>query len=194
MVLAFARTGSPSSVSPSSLLLILTRAAGAALLAYQSPTYAGSHWGGLQPPSGVFWFGTDELGRDIYSRIVYGSRITLGIVALIIVLVGPIGLIVGCARRLCRRLARHAADAHDRHLPRLSAAHPGRSPSSRRSGPASRTPSSPSPSPHGRLTRASPAPRRWRCAKRISSMPRGCRGRGRGASSCTRSCSSACLR
>ena len=51
----------------------------------------------LRPPSGRWWFGTDELGRDIYSRILFGSRITLGIVGLVVVLVGPVGLIVGCA-------------------------------------------------------------------------------------------------
>jgi peptide/nickel transport system permease protein len=77
------------------LLLVLT-ALLAPLLAHQSPTDQ-DLTGRLQPPGGAFWFGTDELGRDIYSRIVYGSRITLGIVALIIVLVGPIGLFVGCA-------------------------------------------------------------------------------------------------
>ncbi|MBI4498715.1 MAG: ABC transporter permease [Chloroflexi bacterium] len=31
----------------------------------------------LHPPSAEFWFGTDNLARDIYSRIVYGSRISL---------------------------------------------------------------------------------------------------------------------
>jgi peptide/nickel transport system permease protein len=77
------------------LLLVLT-ALVAPLLAHQSPTVQ-DLTGRLQPPGAIFWFGTDELGRDIYSRIVYGARITLGIVALIIVLVGPIGLIVGCA-------------------------------------------------------------------------------------------------
>jgi peptide/nickel transport system permease protein len=50
----------------------------------------------LRPPNETWWFGTDELGRDIYSRIVFGSRITLGIVSLVVVLVGPVGLIVGC--------------------------------------------------------------------------------------------------
>jgi peptide/nickel transport system permease protein len=51
----------------------------------------------LRPPSGAHWFGTDELGRDIYSRVLYGARITLGIVALVVVIVAPIGLLVGCA-------------------------------------------------------------------------------------------------
>ena len=49
----------------------------------------------LQPPSGANWFGTDELGRDIFSRIVHGSRITLLIVLLVSIIVAPIGLILG---------------------------------------------------------------------------------------------------
>jgi len=28
----------------------------------------------LKPPSEQFWFGTDMLGRDVYSRVIYGSR------------------------------------------------------------------------------------------------------------------------
>lgn len=49
----------------------------------------------LAPPSSVHWFGTDELGRDIYARTVYGSRATLVIVMLVSVIVAPIGLAVG---------------------------------------------------------------------------------------------------
>jgi peptide/nickel transport system permease protein len=49
----------------------------------------------LQPPSAAHWLGTDELGRDIYSRIVYGARITLYIVGLVVIIVGPVGLVVG---------------------------------------------------------------------------------------------------
>lgn len=49
----------------------------------------------LQPPNAAHWLGTDELGRDIYSRIVYGSRITLYIIGLVAVIVVPIGLVVG---------------------------------------------------------------------------------------------------
>lgn len=51
----------------------------------------------LQPPSGENWLGTDELGRDIYSRIVYGSRISIYIVILVSVIVAPVGLLVGMA-------------------------------------------------------------------------------------------------
>lgn len=51
----------------------------------------------LQPPSGSNWLGTDELGRDIYSRIVYGSRISIYIVILVSVIVAPVGLVIGMA-------------------------------------------------------------------------------------------------
>ncbi|WP_027981720.1 ABC transporter permease [gamma proteobacterium L18] len=49
----------------------------------------------LQAPGAGHWFGTDEYGRDVFSRLVYGSRITLYIITLVTVIVGPIGLLVG---------------------------------------------------------------------------------------------------
>jgi peptide/nickel transport system permease protein len=49
----------------------------------------------LAPPSGEHWFGTDELGRDIYARTLYGARVTLTIVMLVSVVVAPVGLAVG---------------------------------------------------------------------------------------------------
>jgi peptide/nickel transport system permease protein len=49
----------------------------------------------LASPSAAHWFGTDELGRDILSRTLYGARVTLTIVALVSVVVAPIGLAVG---------------------------------------------------------------------------------------------------
>jgi peptide/nickel transport system permease protein len=49
----------------------------------------------LQPASAAHWFGTDELGRDIFARIVFGARITLTIVALVGLIVVPVGLAIG---------------------------------------------------------------------------------------------------
>jgi peptide/nickel transport system permease protein len=77
------------------VLLLVSVAILAPLLAPHSPE--AQHLAQrLRPPDSAAWFGTDELGRDIFSRILYGARITLGIVALVIVLVGPLGLLVGC--------------------------------------------------------------------------------------------------
>lgn len=51
--------------------------------------------GRLAAPSAAHWFGTDELGRDVFARTLYGARVTLTIVALVSIVVAPIGLAVG---------------------------------------------------------------------------------------------------
>lgn len=39
----------------------------------------------LAPPSGAHWFGTDEMGRDYFARVLYGGRVSLlvGILAML---------------------------------------------------------------------------------------------------------------
>jgi len=49
----------------------------------------------LLAPSAAHWFGTDDQGRDILSRVLVGSRITLTVVVLVAVLAAPLGLLVG---------------------------------------------------------------------------------------------------
>lgn len=67
----------------------------------------------LQPPSRAHWLGTDELGRDVWSRIVYGGRVTLGMVVAVVVLVAPVGLAIGC-------IAGYAGGWLDRALMRIT--------------------------------------------------------------------------
>ena len=56
----------------------------------------------LRPPSELYWFGTDALGRDVYSRVIYGARVSLVVglsVAIFSTLVGlAIGLVTGYVR------------------------------------------------------------------------------------------------
>jgi peptide/nickel transport system permease protein len=58
----------------------------------------------LRPPSAQYWFGTDMLGRDVYSRVMYGARVSLTVglaVAVLSTLVGlAIGLVTGYLRWL----------------------------------------------------------------------------------------------
>jgi len=76
------------------VLALIAVAALAPLLATQSPIEQDLAKR-LLPPGGEYYFGTDELGRDIYSRVVYGARITLYIVILVAITAAPVGLLVG---------------------------------------------------------------------------------------------------
>jgi peptide/nickel transport system permease protein len=77
------------------VLLLVTVALLAPLLATQPPNDQNLA-ARLMAPSAAHWLGTDELGRDIWSRIVWGSRITLAIITIVSIVVAPIGLAVGC--------------------------------------------------------------------------------------------------
>jgi peptide/nickel transport system permease protein len=58
----------------------------------------------LKPPSAEFWFGSDMLGRDVYSRVIYGARVSLVVglaVAVLSILIGlSLGLVTGYIRWL----------------------------------------------------------------------------------------------
>ena len=49
----------------------------------------------LQPPSQAHWLGTDQLGRDLLSRILYGARISLIVGVVVVALAGALGTFVG---------------------------------------------------------------------------------------------------
>ncbi|CAH1696762.1 putative D,D-dipeptide ABC transporter membrane subunit DdpC [Hyphomicrobiales bacterium] len=84
------------------LLLIVSVALVAPWLDLASPTRM-SISQRLRPPSAAHWLGTDEFGRDVFARIVYGARTSL-LVGFLIVLVAcvvgtTIGLMAGYVRR-----------------------------------------------------------------------------------------------
>ena len=49
----------------------------------------------MQPPSGAHWFGTDELGRDYFIRVLYGGRVSLYVGVISMLATTLIGLIIG---------------------------------------------------------------------------------------------------
>ena len=63
----------------------------APLLSPHAPT-VGELGQRLLPPSATHWLGTDDQGRDIASRLMHGSRLTLYVVALVAVLAAPIAI------------------------------------------------------------------------------------------------------
>ena len=77
----------------------------------------------LAPPSGEFWLGTDEIGRDVFALLVWGARVSLyiGLLATVVaVVIGSVfGLIAGYARGLDQQ-----GDAGDRRLLPRAAVHP----------------------------------------------------------------------
>lgn len=77
------------------IIALLVVAAFADVLAPYSPTVGDLKNARLLAPSSAHWFGTDDLGRDIYSRILFGSRWTLYVVTLVAIIAAPIGLVVG---------------------------------------------------------------------------------------------------
>ena len=77
------------------VVALLLAAALAPLLAPYAPDLQNLE-GRLMAPGAGHWLGTDQLGRDIFSRVLHGARITLFIVVLVTVIAAPIGLVVGC--------------------------------------------------------------------------------------------------
>lgn len=68
----------------------------------------------LKPPSAAAWFGTDELGRDLLSRVIHGVRLSLGAslgIVLLTAFVGiPIGIVAGYLGRAVDTVLMRLAD------------------------------------------------------------------------------------
>ena len=77
------------------VVLLLALAAFAPLIADPASALSQTLENRLQPSSWAHPFGTDELGRDILARVIFGARITLTIVVLVSLIVVPIGLVIG---------------------------------------------------------------------------------------------------
>ena len=58
----------------------------------------------LQSPRAAHWFGTDELGRDVFSRVIFGARYSLLIGALVVLISMVFGVLLGLAAGYFRRL------------------------------------------------------------------------------------------
>jgi peptide/nickel transport system permease protein len=55
-------------------------------------------------PGAEFWFGSDAYGRDIYSRVLYGARISLGVGFSVAILASALGLVIGLVSGYLRRV------------------------------------------------------------------------------------------
>ena len=58
----------------------------------------------LKPPSGVYWFGTDEFGRDVFSRTIYAGRLSLLVGASVVAFASIVGITLGVIAGFFRKL------------------------------------------------------------------------------------------
>jgi len=77
------------------LFLVLCAALGPSLVPYDP--LASDTANALKPPSGAHWFGTDQLGRDLLSRVVVATRLDLGIAVASVALAFGAGTLMGIA-------------------------------------------------------------------------------------------------
>jgi peptide/nickel transport system permease protein len=75
------------------LIVVILAAIFAPWVAPYPPNAVG--FGRLQPPSATNWFGTDQLGRDVFSRVIHGARISLPFALLLVVLELILGAVLG---------------------------------------------------------------------------------------------------
>jgi peptide/nickel transport system permease protein len=86
---------SPSaSIGSAVVVLILVMALLAPLIAPYDPILQDTA-NRLMPPTSAHWLGTDAFGRDILSRLIYGARPTLLLVLVVVLLMAPLGIVLG---------------------------------------------------------------------------------------------------
>lgn len=77
------------------IIFLITLLALAAPLITQFTPYDLEAVNRLKPPSATHWFGTDNFGRDIFSRVVYGARVSLAVGLSVAIITGFLGLLIG---------------------------------------------------------------------------------------------------
>jgi peptide/nickel transport system permease protein len=79
--------------------LLVCAILGEHLVPFPDDAFEAKPWQRLEPPSAEFWFGTDGLGRDVFSRTIMGARVALLIAVSVVagaLLIGvPLGLVAG---------------------------------------------------------------------------------------------------
>ena len=97
------------------LLLLLSLLVLAPLITTHDPNLATRFADFLKTPSGEYWWGTDSVGRDIYTRVIYGTRyaFTAGAVAVLTALIigVPLGLTIGYFRGWVDRIVMRVVEA-----------------------------------------------------------------------------------
>ncbi|KFG67867.1 ABC transporter permease [Microvirga sp. BSC39] len=85
------------------LVIVATLAILAPLIAPYSPSRL-SVVNRLKSPSGIYWFGTDEFGRDVFSRTIYAGRLSLLVGASVVTFAAVFGVTLGLVAGFFRRL------------------------------------------------------------------------------------------
>ena len=96
------------------LLLVGVAVVAPGLLTRGGDPLAADPFAALQAPSGAHWFGTDQLGRDVFTRVVHGARysLSIGVAATLLSVVagGLLGLVAGLGPRFADELLSRALD------------------------------------------------------------------------------------
>ena len=99
-LILFIREHKSFSVLIALMLTIILSAIFAHIIAPYDP-YQGQLKDAFMPPSSEHWFGTDKLGRDIFSRVIYGVRISLTFSVILILIISSIGSSLGIIAGYC---------------------------------------------------------------------------------------------
>jgi peptide/nickel transport system permease protein len=90
----FLKHSAPGRVGFALTLLLVLIAIAAPLVSRYDPA-AQNLPARLSPPSAAHWMGTDELGRDVWARIIYGTRVSMMVSICVVLGAGLVGLAIG---------------------------------------------------------------------------------------------------